>query len=116
MDKYIQVYGYEVDPDDLESFAPNEPIDEQRLSCDIDDIDRLRGSNKPTDLAFNYLKDQCGLHPSSGEWHVNLWYTRQSGQNLKTGNEEHSTFHLTGFTPDEEKEVYDRLKKGGELC
>ena len=55
----------------------------------------------------------CSSSGYSTAFHPGIWYSNEySVINYRTGKEEQRSYHLKGFTPDEEREVHAELKSG----
>jgi predicted nucleic acid-binding Zn-ribbon protein len=79
---------------------------------DPDEID-LHGDDNPTavDNAVKFLSDQYVGQTSSSPFSPGDWYTTTDPErDYQTGEETYFSFHLYGFTPEEETEIYTRLK------
>ncbi len=84
-------------------------IDEEGVSMAPDEIDQEEGKTA-VDLAVEYLwKEGATDHSSSGfdqgGWYSTGWSTTDNN----TGEEEERNYHLEGFTPQQEREIYDKL-------
>lgn len=107
----IAVYLQTMTPDDVETGdVPNAEHDED-IDIALDAIDRKEGLTV-ADLAAKVLKD-AGARPSSSNFHRGVWYeTEWSVTDYSTGEEEQKTFHLKGFSPEEEGLVYLKVTRG----
>ena len=89
-------------------------IDEEGIDVtpSADDVAEHDG---PVDALVNLTLEAIGhtsLVPSSGCWHPGLWYTDADPErDCFTGAETRQSYHLAGFTPDEEAAVYRRLRE-----
>jgi len=59
------------------------------------------------DAAVEWLENHGAMQYSGGG---RGWYSTEPSQDYHTGESETQYFHLEGFTPEEEKEIYQRLK------
>lgn len=75
------------------------------IEPDAYDIDNF-GDDAKVMLAVQYLTEHGTVEPSSSQWHQGVWYTQIDSQY----GVKHLSFHLKGFTPDEEQAIFDRLK------
>jgi hypothetical protein len=67
------------------------------------------------DVAIGELENKV-ISASSSEWHPGIWYQGEWGVvSYETGEEESNTYHLKGFTQEQEQEIYDTLKSGGSI-
>jgi hypothetical protein len=71
------------------------------------------------DKAVKFLQDNGGSEPSSSQFNYGVWYsTPDSDHNndyFTKGIEKYYSFHLKGFTPEEEKAIFDKMKGGKNL-
>lgn len=59
--------------------------------------------------AIEWLKKNKATHPSSNKFHTGIWYSAEDEQDIKTGERTTYSFHLYGFTDDEEEKIYNAL-------
>src|SRR5574337_258473 len=83
--------------------------DEEGVSMAPDELDREEGKTC-VDLAVEYLwKEGASMESSShfypGNWYSTGWHTID----YQTGEEEEENYHLEGFTPEQERAIYDQL-------
>ena len=63
------------------------------------------------DKAVRFLLDKGGNEPSSSHFNTGVWYsTPDPDRNYRTGEEKYYSFHLKGFSPEEEAEIFNRIK------
>ena len=106
----IAVYLQTMTPDDVESGDVPSADHDEDIDIALDAIDRKEGKDV-ADLAAKVLSD-AGARPSSSHFHRGVWYeTEWSVQDYSTGEEEQKTFHLKGFSPQEEALVYLRVTR-----
>ena len=56
------------------------------------------------------------IEASSSEFHPGIWYQGEwAVVSYETGEEEANTYHLKGYTQEQEREIYDALKDGGSI-
>lgn len=55
--------------------------------------------------ALKYLEGEGATEPSSSSYHPGIWYTARS-TDPRTGNEKERSFHLYGFAPKDEEEIF----------
>jgi hypothetical protein len=72
-----------------------------------DQYDREEGLTA-ADLAVDYLQSEGAIHPSSSHPSRGMWYTT-SPQINEWGESIEYSFHLRGFTPEEEMEIAERM-------
>lgn len=81
--------------------------DEEGHDCEPADEDETAA-----DLAVKFLKGEGGTEASSSHFHKDVWYTQPDGStDYRTGEEKILSFHLKGFTVEEQKEVFERMKR-----
>lgn len=101
---WIDEEGYEMEPDkyDFEEF-----LEENELPEDTPD-EEIRDSVIAM-LAADYLEDQSidtgGASFSPGMWYTNYDYD----EDYETGGKEQRSYHLEGFTPEQEKFIFEAL-------
>lgn len=85
--------------------------DEEGVSMLPDEFDREEGLTV-TDKAAEFLYDKGAYSEDvSSHFHPGVWYTSGwSTVSYQTGEEEELNYHLTGFTPEQEQEVYNKLQ------
>ncbi len=87
-------------------------IDEDGVDMEPDDVDREEGLSA-VDKAVKFLKKEGVMEASSTAFHPGVWYsTEWSVTDYGTGEEEERSYHLNGFTPAEERNIYRELKMG----
>lgn len=79
---------------------------------DPDDLDIEEGIFWP-EVAVEYLESHAPLEPSDRpHWQPGTWYTEYEHEvDDRTGSVENRTYHLKGFTEDEQREIYNELKR-----
>ena len=64
------------------------------------------------DDAIDYLKSDGAVHASSYPFSEGTWYSTDFSPFYDSeGTQEQVSFHLSGFTPDQEKTIYQSLIK-----
>ena len=77
------------------------------MTPDLYDIEEGKTA---VDKAVEFLKNEGVIEPSSSDFHPGNWYsTEWQNVDMRTGEDEERSYHLVGFTPEEEKEIYDRV-------
>lgn len=80
-------------------------IDEDGESCEPEDEDETAIDN-----AVRILRNAGVTEPSSSAFHPGLWYsTEPQVIDYSTGTEREESYHLKGFSEDEEREIYRRM-------
>ena len=111
--KSISVF-YEVMswPEDEEGERAEQPETEggheRNVPIVLDEYDREEGVTY-VDRAAELLRDEGAIEPSSFPFSPGTWYTTEWDSDWSTGDEEQNSFHLNGFTEEEEREIYDRV-------
>jgi len=84
--------------------------DEEGTSMEPDKFDKEEGLTA-VDLAVRFLKDQGATEPSSyPTWSTGTWY-RNTETDYRDGSAKSLYFHLVGFSSDEEKKIYKKIKE-----
>ena len=85
-------------------------IDEVGVDMTPDRYD-IEDGETAVSKAVEFLKNEGATEPSSSMFHDGVWYTAYYGQNPRDGSEESRSFHLRGFTPEEEEAIYKEMTK-----
>lgn len=64
----------------------------------------------PVAWAIAYLRGRYAFETSSSFFHTGVWYTCRDEADPADGSEESRSFHLKGFTKEQERAVYDGVK------
>jgi hypothetical protein len=85
-------------------------INEDGVEFEPDDGDVEDGMTESESIvnqAAAFLKKEGATQPSSSEFHKGIWYSTESETiDYGTGEEEERSFHLEGFSSEEEAEIY----------
>jgi hypothetical protein len=84
-------------------------VDEDGVSMEPDDTDK-EDELTCVDLAVKFLEKAGVAEASSTSFHTGIWYSGSPETNHRTGEETTQSYHLAGFTPEQEREVYKQLK------
>ena len=85
---------------------------EEGFSCEPDEDDIVYDSSA-IELAVAYLTDKGVSEPSSSCFHAGIWYSTESTvEDYSTNEHVRYSFHLDGFTGDEEQAIYTRVRAG----
>ena len=103
------------DPDDYEE--DHGWIDEDGVEFEPDEYDIEEGmtpSESIVEQAAKFLKDEYAVNPSSAPgFHPGIWYsTEYETIDYGTGEQEERSFHLKGFTPDQEQAIWREVTGG----
>jgi hypothetical protein len=60
-------------------------------------------------LAIKILKGSYATEPSSSSFHPGIWYTSEDSTDYKTGKVTSRSYHLRGFMPEQEREIYNAI-------
>jgi len=83
--------------------------DEDGETFVLDEFDREEGYTV-ADLAVKWLRDKGAWETSSSSFYPGGWYsTSGEDTDFRTGETTQYNFHLSGFTPEQEKEVWDKF-------
>lgn len=82
-------------------------IDEQGYEIEFDESE----GESAVSEAVKFLRRAGAIHASSsGPWQHRIWYsTGYQIEDYSTCTDIEKSFHLDGFTPDEEKAIFDEL-------
>lgn len=109
-DKLIKTSYQTITPgkdDDDEPDVDNGWEDEDGESMKLDDYDE---GITEIDKAVEFLNNKGATEPSSSEYHIGIWYTTpDSDKNYTTGENTYYSCHLSGFTPNEEYEIWKKM-------
>jgi hypothetical protein len=89
-DAYDEEHGYE---------------DEDGQEFELDEFDREEGVQLASVVAA-WLRNRGVVEASSSDFHPGIWYSSEGEQDMRTGANTTRSFHLEGFTPDEEQDIY----------
>lgn len=104
-----------VDPEDPDGYEDEHGwIDEEGVEFEPDEYDIEEGmtpSESIVEQAAKFLKGEYATNPSSAPgFHPGIWYsTEYEVIDYGTGEEEERSFHLEGFTPEEEKAIWQEV-------
>lgn len=85
-------------------------LDKEGVDMTPDAFDESEGITA-TDKAAKFLYDNGAYIGSSSTFHPGMWYSGDwHTVSYATGEEEERNYHLNGFTPEQEQEVYNKLK------
>ena len=88
---------------------------QEEIDCTPDEIDAGEGLTA-VDLAAKYIANNSSgnLEPSQAPgWGQGTWYSDHS-EDMQTGDILETSFHLEGFTPQQEQEIYARITGKGQ--
>jgi hypothetical protein len=103
-------------------------INEEGIDCTPDDMDLSDAEDTLWDdeieeltkeeiflhavvkLAEKEILEKGGVEPSSSQFHKGIWYTQiDSDKDYATGADERWSFHLDGFTEEQEKAIHEAV-------
>ena len=91
--------GEEEDPEEEHGW-----IDEDGVVIEPDEDDE---DDTLVDAAVDFLTDEGAVTASSSSWHPGLWYSSDSEQDPHTGWTEQRSYHLVGFTDEDQKSIFE---------
>ncbi len=78
--------------------------------CTPDEYDIEDGRNA-VDNAVKFLQDDCYVsQASSSHFHVGIWYSAEPEQDYSDGSDTTYDYHVKGFTPEQERAIFDAIK------
>lgn len=85
-----------------------ENVHRDGFDCEVDS-DEAEDGLSAMKRAAAYIQNEGGSEPSSSRFSPGTWYSTESQMDMYSGDYENKSFHLYGFTEEEEKEVWDLL-------
>ena len=82
--------------------------DEEGEEIEVDEFDREDGMDV-AEKAARWLRDKGYLEPSSSHFHPGIWYSAYSEGYDRDGWNVTRSFHLSGFSPEEEEKIFNLL-------
>jgi hypothetical protein len=83
-------------------------IDEEGVDMTPDEYDREEGLTA-VDKAVKHLRNEGATQASSTSFHKGIWYCSMHEQDFRTGEQEERCFHLDGFSPEEERAIFEQV-------
>ena len=109
--KSISVNYSRVTPESAEEGDFSETGHLETVPIALDEYDRDEGLTE-VDLVVKVLKNEGAAYPSSTAFHRGIWYTTESQViDYGTAEEEERSFHLKGFSEDEERDIYNAMMR-----
>jgi hypothetical protein len=110
--KLIRVSYEIVTPEDAEAGDTDNRGWENEEGQDVtpDKFDTEEGITA-VDNAVKFIEREGGIHASSSHFNPGVWYSTEGNQDPHTGATSTYSFHLDGFTPEEEQEIFNRITK-----
>lgn len=102
---HIVSYYETYTPEDVEVGDAGERGDLDDVTIELDEYDIEEGLTV-VDLAVKYLKECGAYEPSSMPFSVGTWYSTEASEDYRTGNNTIESYHLKGFSPDQQKQIY----------
>ena len=112
-DKRIVITYQTFSPESLESGDVEDQgfKDEEGESMIPDEYD-YEDDITAVDKAIDFLKKNGANEPSSSHFNTGVWYsTSDPDIDYKSGNETYYSYHLKGFTTEEEQEIFQKIKR-----
>jgi hypothetical protein len=86
-------------------------IDQEGVDMRPEESDLEDGLNL-ADVTVRYLHAEGCYEASASHFHPGVWYsTEWSTTDYRTGEQEERNYHLTGFTEEQEREVFEKFKQ-----
>jgi hypothetical protein len=92
-------------PEDVEAGEASDRGELDDVAIELDEFDIEEGLTV-VDLAVKYLTDSGAYEPSSMPFSVGTWYNTEAREDYRTGDNTTESYHLKGFSPDDEKQIY----------
>lgn len=83
---------------------------ERDRDVEPDDYDEEEGLTR-ADLAVAHLESQGAVYPSASAFHVGVSYSDEGATDYRTGENTQYSYHLEGFAPAEEREIFARMTR-----
>ena len=103
------------DSDDSDDYEEEHGwIDEEGVEFEPDENDIEDGmteSESIVEQAEKFLDEEGAVHASSSHFHPGVWYTTESEEDFRTGANEERSFHLKGFSPEEQAEIFKHVTR-----
>lgn len=99
--RYDVFISHDEDNPDGEPYDKNE---HEPVEIFVDEYDEEDGRTL-ADVAVAHLTSEGAAHASSSHFHTGVWYLSDS-RLMNDGTYEESTWHLKGFTPEEEAQIF----------
>jgi hypothetical protein len=84
--------------------------DEEGQSMEPDKFDLEEGKT-PVDLAVEFLVNNGPQEASCSHFCIDVWYSGSPEQNFSNGEETTYSYHLVGFSEEEQQQIFDRVTK-----
>ena len=104
------------DSDDSDDYEEDHGwIDEEGTEFEPDESDIEDGMTPSESIvaqAVKFLKHAGASQESSTAFHIGVWYsTEYETVDYRTGEEQEKSFHLDGFSPEEEAEIFKQMTR-----
>jgi hypothetical protein len=89
-------------------------IDEEGVEFEPDESDVEDGMSESESIvaqAIKFLEDEGAAHASSSHFHPGIWYSTESEEDFQTGANEERSFHLDGFSKEEQAEIFKAITR-----
>jgi hypothetical protein len=83
--------------------------DEEGQDVEVDEFDREDGLDVADVAAKWLLSKGANYEASSSHFHPGIWYSSQPEGDFATASETTYSFHLEGFSPEEEEKIFYKL-------
>lgn len=109
-DRKIVSYYETWSPEDVEIGETDDRGKLGEWSVELEDYDIEEGLTH-ADVAAKYLLDRGAVEPSSSHFHPGIWYSTYEDVDYRTGERTVESYHLKGFTKEEEREVWELVTR-----
>lgn len=104
------------DSDDSDDYEEEDGwINEDGVEFEPDENDLEDGMSESESIvaqAMKFLDNEGATHASSSHFHPGIWYsTEYETTDYSTGEEEERSFHLEGFSPEEQAEIFKHVTR-----
>lgn len=113
--KMLSITFDRITPESAERGEPEESgYEDEGREIKADEID-LENGETDASLAAKEIIDRGSVEPSSTSFHPGVWYTTiDPDRDMRDGSETYYSFHLKGFSPEEEEQIFKMVMKKGE--
>lgn len=85
-------------------------IDEDGVEMTPDEYDAEEGLTA-VDKAVKHLRSEGATEASASHFHPGVWYLSMHDPDFRTGDQEERSFHLDGFTLEQERAIFEQMTK-----
>lgn len=110
-DRRVRITFHAITPESAENsdWSDSGWIDEEGVSMEPDAYD-IEDGVTAVDKAIKSICGEGATEASSSDFHAGIWYSETDGnQNYRTGETTFREFHPSGFTVEEQREIYEGI-------